>query len=901
MSQSAEQIQVFYEIAMATGKSLDLHKMLKTALLAYLRKLNCIAAMVYRILPADESEYSVEDVFSIPFTLNLQKSYSEIDRVLLNHFEQQDLIAFRDKLPLSGLTASKLYYYIMELDDFGFLVLIKSEKNLDDNVLLTLQEINKKLAQACTSCVNVGALEESEKRYRDLSESLPEMICEVNLDGSLTFANRYAFEKMGYSYSDLEKGFNFKNIFHPDEHDRVEKNFRLALQEDRPPNEYRALTKSGVEMTVIVHSARLIRNNKTIGLRGVMIDITERKESEQRFRALSESSFSAVFFSEKGICTYQNTIAEKMFGYTLKEAIGRPATDWVHPDYHQVVIENIKTDFEQPYEAVVLRKDGSSFPCEVQAKMAISGGKPIRITAVRDITVRKKTEAERELMEQSIISERDKANQANKAKSEFLANMSHEIRTPMNAILGFSEALYHKLESRQHKKMVKSVLSSGNLLLSLLNDILDLSKIEAGKLEISTEPVDLVHIVQEIRLLFDEKAKKKGIELHTFSPPDFPRIILFDEIRIKQVIFNLVGNAIKFTHQGFVNIKTGFANKSANSGELSIAVEDTGIGIPETQQELIFEAFKQQSGQSDRKYGGAGLGLAISRRLVEKMNGVISVSSKEGEGSVFKVIIPDIEIGTSGVRTKDILSDGQEITFKKAGILVVDDIYSNIATIENLLSPTDLTISSAESGEIALEILNHTRLDLILLDIRMPGMDGFELARCIKSNPALAHIPIIAYTASVFKSEIIEASDNFDGFLYKPVSRAELVAQFSRFLKHKIGTTVKKVEAPRLTNLDDLPDNIVGVLPEIKKALEEKFLPLWETLKDHLVLFKIEEFAMELKQLANAYKFQFLIAYADKMLEELDTIDLESLAETLRQFPGIIEQISESLKTNKHE
>ena len=214
---------------------------------------------------------------------------------------------------------------------------------------------------------------------------------------------------------------------------------------------------------------------------------------------------------------------------------------------------------------------------------------------------------------------------------------------------------------------------------------------------------------------------------------------------------------------------------------------------------------------------------------------------------------------------------------------------------------TDLTISSAENGEIALEILNHTNPDLILLDIRMPGMDGFEIARRIKSNSSLAHIPIIAFTASVFNSEIIENSDDFDGFLYKPVSQAELFAQFSRFLKHKIGTAIKKVETPRLTNLDKLPGNIVVVLPEIKKILEEKFLPRWETIKDHLVLFRIEEFAVDLKQLANKYKFRFLIDYADKMLEDLDTIDLESLTETLRQFPGIIKQISESLKSNKHE
>ena len=200
---------------------------------------------------------------------------------------------------------------------------------------------------------------------------------------------------------------------------------------------------------------------------------------------------------------------------------------------------------------------------------------------------------ERRMMEQSIIDERDRANNANRAKSEFLANMSHEIRTPMNAIIGFSEALYNKLESTQHKKMLKSVLSSGNLLLSLLNDILDLSKIEAGKMEITAQPIDLQNILQEIKLLFHEKSNKKGIEVNIFIPDNFPGILILDEIRVKQVIFNLVGNAIKFTEKGYVNISVDFINSNGDKGDLILIVEDTGIGIDESQIDLIFEAFVQ--------------------------------------------------------------------------------------------------------------------------------------------------------------------------------------------------------------------------------------------------------------------------------------------------------------------
>ncbi len=508
---------------------------------------------------------------------------------------------------------------------------------------------------------------------------------------------------------------------------------------------------------------------------------------------------------------------------------------------------------------------------------------------------------ERKIMEQSIIDERDKANNANRAKSEFLANMSHEIRTPMNAILGFSEALYHKLDSVHHRKMVKSILSSGNLLLSLLNDILDLSKIEAGKLEISQQPVDLKNILREIKLLFSDKTLKKGIEINIFIPNDFPGILMLDEIRINQVIFNLVGNAVKFTHRGYVNLSVAFNPHSGDSGELTIEVEDSGIGIPESQKELIFEAFRQQSGQSNRTYGGVGLGLAISKRLVEKMNGIITVSSEVEKGSVFKVTIPEVEVSDAELRKKDNHNDIQNIIFEKANVLVVDDVSSNIEVVEALLSAAGINVSSAENGEIALEILNHICPDVILLDLRMPGMDGYEVAAKIKSDPALAKIPIIAFTASVFGSEKIGNCGNFDGILLKPVNQSELFSQLARFLKHKVEDIAKYPDKGNIGSLENVPEEILSVLPQIIEALETTIMPEWETIKDQLVLFRIEEFVNDLKQLAAKYDFKFLADYADKISTELEIVDLDALKETINDFPNIIDILSLLIKNYTHE
>ncbi|MCG8699001.1 MAG: ATP-binding protein, partial [Bacteroidales bacterium] len=292
--------------------------------------------------------------------------------------------------------------------------------------------------------------------------------------------------------------------------------------------------------------------------------------------------------------------------------------------------------------------------------------------------------------EQLLKKERDNANAANQAKSEFLANMSHEIRTPMNAILGLTEALHHEITDYKHKKMLKSVLNSGQMLLSLLNDILDLSKIEAGRLELTLIETNPASVLQELQLLFEDEVNKKGIELITAVTPGFPKIILLDEMRIKQVLFNLVGNAIKFTHKGHVKTLLTFNNEGYEEGSLTIQVEDTGIGIPPNKQELIFESFKQHSNTSGFQYGGVGLGLAISKRLVEKMHGTISLSSEENKGSIFTVQIPHLQTKSlDSIHSETLYEDSEiEYHFEPSLLFVIDDVKNNIVTVECLLQGT---------------------------------------------------------------------------------------------------------------------------------------------------------------------------------------------------------------------
>lgn len=504
------------------------------------------------------------------------------------------------------------------------------------------------------------------------------------------------------------------------------------------------------------------------------------------------------------------------------------------------------------------------------------------ITSLHNITGTKKHE-------QQLKSAVEQAEKANQSKSEFLANMSHEIRTPMNAILGFSEALYHKVKDPVQKSMLQSILSSGNILLSLINDILDMSKIEAGKLELNIQSVDLGNIVTEIIQIFTQKARKKGLNLSSIFLESLPRLKL-DEIRIRQVLLNLVGNAVKFTETGFVCVKIIFNQTDHYQGNLIIEVEDSGIGIEISQQENIFEAFHQQDGQNTRKYGGTGLGLAISKKLVQKMNGQINLESLPGKGSKFSVIINNVAYSGKISRTLDSNLANTNIVFKNSIILIVDDVNSNILAVKSLLDNENLDILGAENGEIALEILNHYIPHLILMDIRMPGMDGFEVTQAIRKNPKLGGIPVIALTASVFDSKKIEESQLFNGILFKPVKKQALTGELQKYLQFDV--IREETETENSCETYDTPEERAELLNSLRGALYKE----WELVKEKLILFQVEDFISHLEQIALKYKNKDLNTYLTEAKSLADSLEIESLNLKIKEFPKVIEIIA--LKVN---
>ncbi len=582
----------------------------------------------------------------------------------------------------------------------------------------------------------------------------------------------------------------------------------------------------------------VLSENEVKGISVFSKNITEQilaekalQESQKRYHDILEVAPVGIMVYQNEKVRYINPSGLALLGAERVETVlDKNVRSIIHPDDADSCLNTIRDILSgvasiPAIEARILRFDGTQRFTELTfSSLHYDGALAVQVIA-RDITERREAEEDRIA--------RKVAEEANRAKSVFLSNMSHEIRTPLNAIIGFAQIL--KRDSSLSPKQVEqlqTIARSGEHLLKLINDILDLSKIEAGKLQIHPSPFDLHKLIADIENMFRFRAEEKGLQFIVELKESVPQYVRSDEGKLRQILINLLGNSVKFTKFGglVLRLKAGSPGKEGTLQKelrLFIEVEDTGPGIPEDEIPQIFDSFRVSS--AGRAAGGTGLGLAITKSLLELMGGGISVNSQVSRGSIFRFELPIVRLENlevEGNRTKRTIV-GLEPRSGPYRILIVDDQKDNRELLRDLLEPIGFRVRTAQNGQEGLYLFERWFPNLILMDMRMPILDGYEATRKIKATERGRKTPVIAVTASAFEDEEKSVlATGVDGYLRKPVCPDDLFELIEKLLKARFlykdpETAPSESERAPLIQQEDLASIPDSVRLEMRKALEE--------------------------------------------------------------------------------
>ena len=668
------------------------------------------------------------------------------------------------------------------------------------------------------------ALRESEEKFRELAEQSPNMIF-INYKGKIVYANKACEAFTEYKVKEFyDDEFDFMSLIDKRDFEKIKENFKKhQTGYDIQPYEYRIIGKKGKKLDVIINT-KLINYQEGKAILGIVTDITERKlaekkilESEKRFRAMIENNTDAiVLVSPDGSIIYESPAAVRLSGYSANDRLHQNAFELVYNEdkekINKVFVQLLKQEGKsQSFKFRAKKKDGTIWWAEgVATNLLNTPGVNAIVVNYRDITDR--ITADKALKEQmkeyltlneEYLSQNDelrkslnqiqkinteltkakrKAEESDRLKTSFLANMSHEIRTPMNGILGFAKLLKKQnLTGEQIYKYVDIIQLSGERMLNIINDLIDISKIEAGQVEIKNVETNINQLFDNLYTFFEPEAEKKELELtYDKTLPEEKSIITTDKSKLNQVMVNLIKNAIKYTIHGSISFKYTLINNY-----IQFEVKDTGIGIPKDHIDIIFDRFRQVDLTPIKSEEGSGLGLSISKAYIEMMEGEIWVNSELNKGSEFYFKIPYKPIFTYDknqyVKETKTLHD----IFNSLKILIVEDDEISNLYLKEILIDSGALIEYANNGKEAVEkVIQTPNYDIILMDIKLPILNGYEATKQIKKiNP---NIYVIAQTAFASENDRQTAlKEGCDEYISKPINKDELFGKIKKVKKKK--------------------------------------------------------------------------------------------------------------------
>ena len=713
----------------------------------------------------------------------------------------QQTVQFRDESFELSVTPSRLLGVMLSaFEDLSVL----NERHETLNVQLEEELRQRAVAEK--------ALRDSEAIYHSLVENVPVSLFRKDAEGRFTFGNLPFCRELGVTPEELV-GKTDHDFFPAELAEKYRANDRQVMTAGEVFEDVEAhRTPDGQQLYVQVLKAP-VRDAEgiVVGVQCVFWDVTDRElaqrrlqDSESRKKAIFESSLDCMIISDQdGNIVEFNRAAEQTFGCGRTEVLGTPLDSFfATSDRARKNLDHYSETREEGsmigrrQETPLRRKDGSIFVAEVAMQPIQLGDSLQFATVLHDITRRKQ-------WEEDLQHARDAAEAANRAKSDFLANMSHEIRTPMNAVIGMTELVIGSQLDAEQRELLEIVHDSANSLLELINDILDFSKIEAGKLDLDPQPFSVRDRIGDTMKSLAMRAHQKDLELACHIAPDVPDALIGDAGRLRQVLVNLVGNAIKFTEAGEVVLDITLAE--TDLPRLEFSVRDTGIGISAEQQRSIFNAFEQADTSTTRRFGGTGLGLAISSRIVQLMDGKISVESEPGCGSTFRF---SVTFQPADPTLLPLRSEHRSLA--GLSVLIVDDNVTNLQILREILANQNLnpvTVQSATDACTQLSERHQTGhpFQLLVSDVNMPETDGFTLVEQIRSQPEFAELPIILLTSADRPGDIERCRElEVNRYLTKPVKQSELLTAI------EVATGVTEVGAA--LGQHSSPSQVIGPL-----------------------------------------------------------------------------------------